>query len=218
MCGKKTVIVTGGPIYPEASALISEDDLVICADSGVDFCRANNIRIDKVYGDLDSISEEGKNYIRVKAVPLETFPVEKDMTDTELALRTVDKSTDILLICSLEGRPDHVVTNVALISRLREEGFSLIASDGITDIIPLAGTDEITIKDIFDASGKAVSLIPMCEEVTGVTTGGLYYELSDATLKFGSSYSTSNEIRAGEDSFSVSIKSGRLLVYITERV
>ncbi len=221
MCGKsltRTVVITGGPIFDEAASLILPEDKVVCADSGVDFAIANSIRPDEVYGDLDSISAEGRNFIEVSNIPLKTFPVEKDMTDTELAIRSCDPSSEILLICSLQGRPDHVLTNILLVSRLRREGRSIICSDGHTDIIPLFGKDEIHIDDVLDPSDKAISLIPVSDEVTGVSTEGLYYPLNDATIIRGSSYTNSNELAKGISSFSVSVNSGELLVVVTDKV
>ena len=221
MCSQelnKAVIITGGPIFDEAASLISPEDKVICADSGVDYALKHNIRIDQVFGDLDSISAEGQEYIKVKDIPTNVYPTEKDMTDTEIALRSVDPATDILLICSLEGRPDHVMTNIFLSSRLRKEGRSIVCSDGRTDIIPLFGEDFIHINNLIDPSSKAISLIPVSDEVTGVTTEGLYYPLSDATLVRGSSFTNSNLLSKESSSFSVSVKSGELLVVLTDRV
>ena len=75
MCSK-TVVITGGPIFPEAAKLISSEDRIICADSGVDYALSNNIRVDEVFGDLDSISASGKEYIKVKDIPLNQYPCE----------------------------------------------------------------------------------------------------------------------------------------------
>ena len=216
MCSK-SVVITGGPIFPEAAVLIAPEDRVICADSGVDYALLNNIRVDEVFGDLDSISATGKEYIKVKDIPLNQYPCEKDMTDTELAIRSTDKESDVLLICSLQGRPDHVLTNILLVSRLRSEGRSIICSDGRTDIIPLFGKDHISINGIIDPKTKAISLIPITDKVDGVTTEGLYYPLNNATIVRGSSYTNSNEISDNSGSFSVSVDKGELLVVITDK-
>lgn len=217
MCGRVTLI-TGGPIDDIASTLLTDMDKVICADGGVDFALRNSIRFGEVFGDFDSITPDAKEYIDTHDIVVHTFPVEKDMTDTELALRTISKENEILLICPLAGRIDHVMTNLNLIARLREEGYNITASDGVTDIIPLAGEDYISINGLVDASSLAISLIPLSETVTGVTTKGLYYECDNATFNFGSSYSNSNQIKNGEDGFEIEMKSGRLLVVITDCV
>ncbi|MCQ2465987.1 MAG: thiamine diphosphokinase [Clostridia bacterium] len=217
MC-KRVALITGGPIDDIASELLEQVDEVICADGGVDFALRNSIAFKEVFGDFDSITPGAKEYIDTHDIDIHTFPVEKDMTDTELALRTMSKEDDIVLICPLNGRIDHVVTNLNLIARLREEGYNITASDGLTDIIPLAGNDSISIPEVLNSDTLAVSLIPLTEEVTGVTTSGLYYECSDTSLKFGSSFSNSNKFKDGESGLKVSIKSGRLLVVITECV
>lgn len=217
MC-KRIALITGGPIPDEAALLIDDSTIVICADGGVDFALRNSIRFSEVFGDFDSITSDAKAYIDTHDIEVHTFPVEKDMTDTELALRSFSKEDEILLICSLNGRIDHVMTNLNLIAKLREEGYSITASEGLTDVIPLANKDYIRIPELFNSDSLAVSLVPLSEEVTGVTTKGLYYECSDQILKFGSSFSNSNKIKTGESGFEVSIESGRLLVVITECV
>lgn len=215
---KRLVVITGGPIFEEAADLISPDDIVYCADGGVDFALENGIRFKEVYGDLDSITPGAKAYIDSSGIPVHLFPVEKDMTDTELTLRSIDPSLEVLVLCPLQGRIDHVLGNLDLAAVLREEGRKLMLSDGKTDVIPLSGSDYIKINDIDTSTVKAVSLIPVSDTVTGVTTDGLYYELNDGTLKIGSTFSNSNELKKGADSFSVEIKSGRLLVIITDKV
>ena len=215
---RRLVVITGGPVFDEAADLISPDDIVYCADGGVDFALRNDIRFKEVYGDLDSITPDAKAYIESSDIPIHLFPVEKDMTDTELTLRSIDPSQEVLVICPLQGRIDHVLGNLDLAALLREEGRRIMLSDGRTDVIPLAGSDYIKISDIDCSKVKAVSLIPVSETVTGVTTDGLYYELSEGSLKIGSTFSNSNELKKGSSSFSVEIRSGRLLVIITDKV
>ena len=54
------------------------------------------------------------------------------------------------------------------------------------------------------------SLLPLTPEVTGVTTSGLYWELDDAALRFGSTLSVSNEMMS--DSAEIVLRSGILLI------
>lgn len=220
MCSdsQRVILITGGPLYDTAATLIDPSDYVVCADSGVDFALAHGIRISEVFGDLDSITPDGRSYIESHSIPLHVFPVEKDMTDTELALRTIDESSEVLVLCPLSGRPDHVFTNVMLITLLRSEGRSISASDGLTDFIPMTGSESFTVSGLESIPVKAVSLVPLSDTVTGVSASGLYYELSDAVLHFGSSFSNSNELAPGSDSFSVSIESGYLGVFVTPKV
>ena len=71
---------------------------------------------------------------------------------------------------------------------------------------------------MLDPSYKAISLIHVSDEVTGVTTKGLYYPLDDATIVRGSSFTNSNDLSEGSSSFSVSVNSGELLVVVTDKV
>ena len=186
---------------------------VICADSGVDAALKAGCRIDKVYGDLDSISEDGLSFIKANNIPLEVFPCEKDMTDTELVLSRVT-TPNVVLFCALKGRIDHVMANVHMCARMKLSGLNVLVTDGEAQIYFLRGGEKL----VFEASceHEMVSLLPadLSTPVTGVTTKGLYYELTDATLKFGSSLGVSNYIKAPGTFCEISIKSGIMGVYV----
>ena len=86
------IIVTGGPLPQESAKLIKElsasdeDAILIACDGGCDILARNNIVPDLVVGDMDSISEEGLDFINNNNVFIEKYPVEKDWTDSEIAL------------------------------------------------------------------------------------------------------------------------------------
>jgi thiamine pyrophosphokinase len=86
------IIVTGGPLPQESAELIKElsasdeDTALIACDGGCDILARNNIVPDLVVGDMDSISEEGLGFINSHNVFIEKYPVEKDWTDSEIAL------------------------------------------------------------------------------------------------------------------------------------
>ena len=136
-----TVVITGGPdIDLETIASVCEGaDRVICADSGAQNALLAGIRIDKVVGDLDSLSDEAKAVLKEKNITVDLYPVEKDMTDTEIAIREIPTDHEIRLISSLSGRQDHLMTNILLAVKLRGEGRDISVTDGITDMIPMSG-------------------------------------------------------------------------------
>lgn len=212
-------IITGGPnIDPIAADLALECDKVLCADSGADFAFDNHVMPEIIYGDLDSISEEGKMRIDDLNIPVEVFPCEKDMTDTELVLSTIDKSDEILLVCSLSGRIDHVMANLQIALRMHSEGYKIALTDGITDVYPMCGEDELSIDSLLYPENVVVSLVPsgMDQIVEGVTTSGLYYPLDNASINGGSSFSISNKLQDGATAFSVKIRKGNMLVVTTD--
>ena len=139
------------------------------------------------------------------------------MTDTELVLRELSHDDEIRLICSLSGRPDHMIANIMLIVKLRSEGYDITLTDGVSDVIPLVGPDKISIEGLSTEVPLNISLIPVDFEssVTGVTTTGLFYELTDATLHAGSTFSVSNTLKEGSGSFGITARSGRMAVIIT---
>ena len=219
------VIVTGGPLRIYAADVVrgflnAPDTTVIACDSGCDFLAKAGIVPSLVVGDMDSISGSGLEYIKANNISCEKYPVEKDWTDTEIALGKASKDDEIILVCPLQGRIDHVMANLGLAMKLRTEGYKITVSDGITVCFPLSGEDSAEISLRVYKDDAAVSLIPFDFDtpVTGVTTEGLYYALKDATLKAGSSYSFSNHPVEGAYSVKVSIKSGKLLLTVTKAV
>lgn len=219
------VIVTGGPLHVEAADVVSgflqaPDTTVIACDSGCDFLSKFGIVPSLVVGDMDSISDAGLEFISANNIPVEKYPVEKDWTDTEIALKKASKDDEIILVCPLSGRIDHVMANLGLAMKLRTDGYKITISDGISVCFPLSGEDSAECSLRVFKDDAAVSLIPFSFEtpVTGVTTKGLYYPLTDASLIAGSSYSFSNHPEKGAYSIKVSIKSGKLLLVVTKAV
>lgn len=211
----RIAIVTGGPVFDEASDIIREAEKIICADSGADFCIRHGIIPDEVLGDMDSISPETFEMVRSRRIPLKTYPAHKDMTDTEIALSDCPEGSEITLVCSLTGRIDHELSNLSLLIKYKEAGFDITATDGRSDIIPMSGEDKLTVEGI---EGKVfISIIPFgCDKITGVTTEGLLYPLNDYDIDSLGSLSVSNELSEGSSSFEISIKSGRALVTISK--
>lgn len=219
------VIITGGPLPVEAADVIrgyagEPDTKIIACDSGCDFLSKISIIPSVVIGDMDSITVEGIELISANNIPVEKYPVEKDWTDTEIALMKTDISDEVILVCPVAGRIDHVIANLGLVIKYRSEGWKITVTDGITVCLPLSGEDRAECS-VRSYNGEAsVSLIPCSFDtpVTGVTTEGLYYPLTDATLTAGSSFSFSNHPVEGAKMIAVSIKSGKLLLVVTKAV
>lgn len=216
------VIVTGGPLPEQAATLVkslsdsSEETVVIACDGGTDILASHNLIPDMVVGDMDSISDKGLEFIKTNNVFTEKYPVEKDWTDTEIALGKTDND-EVILVCPVSGRIDHVIGNLSLALKLKSEGKEIVITDGITCCYPLSGKDSCEVDVTGYGGNAAVSLIPcdISNPVTGVTTKGLYYPLEDAELSFGSTFSFSNHPAANADKIKVSIKSGTLMTVVT---
>lgn len=219
------VIITGGPLPEEASDVIRNfageaDTKVIACDSGCDHLAKTGIVPDVVIGDMDSITKAGLDFIKANSIPVEKYPVEKDWTDTEIALKKTGRDDEVILVCPLSGRIDHVIANLGLAVQYRSEGRDITVTDGITTCRPLTGEDRAELSITSFNGEAAVSLIPFSFDtpVTGVTTEGLYYPLTDAVLNAGSSFSFSNHPVEGAEKIAVSIRSGKLLLTVTKSV
>ena len=217
----RCIIVTGGPLRDEAAGLIkalscSEDSFLTACDSGCDFLARHDIVPDIVVGDMDSISEAGLEFIEKHDIFTERYPVEKDWTDTEIALNKAEDS-EVFLFAPVSGRIDHVIANMQLVLKLRSEGRKITMTDGITYCYPLCGEDSVEIDVSSFEESVAVSLIPWDFEcpVKGVTTKGLYYPLEDHDLVAGPSFSFSNHPVSKNAPISISIRSGRLFAVVT---
>lgn len=209
-------VITGGPLLSEAANSVV-NGYVIAADAGIDFCIKHGIAPDLALGDMDSVSVSGLEKIKSSGVPVKIYPVEKDQTDTEIAVSLIPEGNKITVICPLSGRLDHVVANLQMAGTLHAKGRDITLDDGIT-IVRFLNGDESAIFSL-DRWGddSAVSLIPLISDriITGVSTEGLYYPLDNAEIEFGKTLSFSNRPVKSAKTFKVSIREGLLGVVIS---
>ena len=208
-------VITGGPLTPEAADVIGDGE-VIAADAGIDFCIAHGIKPSFAVGDFDSVSTSGLEKIRQSGVPLKTYPVEKDMTDTEIALSLIPVDAEITVICPQSGRLDHTIGNIQLASKYHAEGRNISLDDGITSVYFVSENESVVVDLSRWGDDSSVSLVPLDKKITGVTSEGLYYPLSNGTLEFGSTLSFSNKPAKGVSKARISIAKGQLAVIVSK--
>ncbi len=212
-------VITGGPLTSKAAGVIGSGE-VIAADKGIDFCLEHGITPVLAVGDMDSVSKDGLDFINNSGIPVKTYPVEKDMTDTEIALTFIPEGNDITIVCPLSGRLDHVIANLQLAAFLHSKGKSIILDDGITEVHFLSGKESVRISLGRWGSGSSVSLIPLSfdNRVEGVVTDGLYYSLNGESIIGGSTLSFSNRPSEEALEFSVSIDNGLLAIVVSQSI
>ena len=216
------IVVTGGRLPEESAKLIkdisdsNEDTVLIACDGGCDILARHIIVPDLVVGDMDSISKEGLDFINSNNVFIEKYPVEKDWTDSEIALSKTEDD-EVILVTPDSGRLDHVIANLQLALKFKKDGKKITITDGITYCYPLSGEDSVEVDVSTLKKPVSVSLVPwdFSEPVTGVTTEGLYYPLKDAELNAGSTFSFSNHPTDENCRIAIKIKGGLLLVIVT---
>ncbi|MBI2743844.1 MAG: thiamine diphosphokinase [Chlamydiales bacterium] len=147
---------------------------LIAVDGGLNSCYMLGLVPNFIIGDLDSVQIELIS--KFETVPRKTFPKDKDKTDLELAIEHAFSlgAQKITVFGALGGRTDHTIFNVHLLSRYPNKLFFESAEEKLFTI----GKSTTLNCHV----GQTISLLPLNGPVTGITTHGLKWELSDATL------------------------------------
>ncbi len=209
----KAVLVCNGSIsdYNSLKKYIAPTDYVISVDGGAGHLRKMRIMPNILIGDFDSANSEDLKFFVDKGIETYQFPIEKDMTDSELAIeKALETGADeLLLVGAVGSRVDHSLANILLLKKLLDIGVKASIVDENNQIYMFKNSFSLQKKD-----GYKLSLIPISEKVTGVTTTGLKYKLNDATMFLGTSWGVSNEFV--EDTVTVTINEGILLVCVSK--
>jgi thiamine pyrophosphokinase len=207
------LIFTGGarPHHRVAQELITPQ-LVIAADSGWSHARAFGYVPQFLVGDLDSISADDLAEAQSLDTEIVQHSVDKDLTDTEIAVQLA-RSLKYEHIHVLSGGGDRIDHIVAMLHSLVAHTEDVV----VTAHIGQSFVHFVTPKQRFQAKcspGTTVSLIPLGGSARGVRSEGLKWNLSRETLHSFASRGVSNYTTA--DSFSVSLRTGVLAVFITQ--
>jgi thiamine pyrophosphokinase len=203
------VIVASAPdlyITPYLAAIDSAN-LLIAADGGALPLLAEERWPDLVIGDLDSIDAPALARLEQRGVAIMRHPRAKDETDLELALlHAAERGADqIDVLGALGGRWDHTLANVALLALPELVGRRVRLLADRQTLFLVRGTAALE-----GQRGDTVSLLPLTGVAEGVTTAGLQYPLSDATLSFDRARGVSNVLL--DPPGRVSLRAGLLLV------
>ena len=165
-----TCYVIGASPFTESFSP-DETDFVIAADGGQQPLARMGILPQLVVGDFDS-SEVPAD------IPYVRHPVEKDDTDTALAIREgISRGFETFIFYGCTGgRPDHTFANVQTLYHLAREGMhGFLVGDG------MIGTVVVDRTLSFCPKGN-VSVFSLTDESFGVSIEGLKYSLCDARL------------------------------------
>jgi thiamine pyrophosphokinase len=205
----RAVVVAGAQIAGDLDReMISSADWLVAVDGGADTLARMGLTPQMLVGDFDSISPRTRADLEAGGVELVMLPVAKDETDTEAALRlVVERGADDIVVFGALGGPrlDHLVGNLLLLTSpwLADRRLRLV--DDRHEAF-LAHRHAV----IPGSAGDTVSLLPLTPEVHGVTTGGLLYVLSNATLHQSATRGVSNVMTGPEAR--VTHGDGRLLI------
>lgn len=171
---KQAVLLAAGPILHPESLNIPPEAFLVCADGGYRYAQALGRKPDLILGDFDSAPSPETS------VPKLTFPVEKDDTDTMLAIKELcRRGFDRLTIYGgTHGRLDHTIANLQSLSWAARHGLEAELVDETNRArVFLPGRYEI-LKEGY----PHFSLFSLSEESRGITLSGCYYPCRDLTL------------------------------------
>ncbi|MGN7469189.1 thiamine diphosphokinase [Brevibacillus sp. SAFN-007a] len=204
----RILLFAGGKLGDWAIRHIREDDWLVGVDRGALFLVRHGFTPHLSIGDFDSVTAEEMAEIERHSLHVSSCdPVNKDLTDTEMALHWCirQKPGDIVLLGVLGSRFDHTLANVHLLRKALLEKTSCCIIDERNEIRLVDSHCRIE-QDHF----AHVSLLPLTSEVTGITLRGFMYPLENATLHIGDTLGISNVLT--EKTGTIDVGTGQLLV------
>ena len=199
-------ILLGGDVVvtPRLSRQL-EGARVIAADSGMKHAHALGLVPELWTGDFDSVDDEIRK--QHPQVPVEQFPIEKDLTDGEIAIEAALSrgATELILVGAFGGaRADHAFLHLAAGLRLAEAGTTCLLTSGVQEGVPL-----LPGAARFDYGESTLFSILAFSDLAGLTLAGAKWPLENREVRFGSSLTLSNEVSG---TLSVRLGSGRAML------
>lgn len=193
-----------GPTSAQWDRLNSTYDLLVAADSGLTTAEKAGLRPDWIVGDMDSLQHKE----RLSLYPPErvlVYPVDKDFTDTELALNLLwEKGCDeVWIVGGGGGRLDHTLALRALFDRNPFPHRWVTARE---DIWLVSASFEKTVD-----RGSMVSIFPAGDGPWRIESQGLTWPLNGLSWSRGF-FGISNTAKTG--TFALRVLEGRFLVIL----
>ncbi|HCA68927.1 MAG TPA: thiamine diphosphokinase [Lachnospiraceae bacterium] len=212
----KVLIITGGSIDEAFLKNCVENNKyteIIAVDHGLMAADRLNLPLNHIVGDFDSVSEHILQKYKDSIVPIKTFPMEKDKTDTQIAIEMAlsHKAASIHLIGATGSRLDHTLANLHLLLLPLEKQVPACILDTNNKIYLKRESFTLQRKK---QHGTYVSFLPFHSDVYGLTLEGFKYPLDRIHLAAGESLCISNEIV--EEEAIVSFTKGILAVFETK--
>lgn len=180
---------------------------VVAVDGGVRHLAPLGLAPDLIVGDLDTAPAGVVERWERRGVQVLRYPPEKDEIDLELAMAAVPRPRRLLVVGALGGRDDMALANVFCLSPWARKGTRVELLDPRQPGWLLGpGRHRLSLTQGI----SRVSLLPLTDEVTGLSSRGLAWALRGDTLDRESGRGLSNEPTAG--TVSLAFVTGVLLV------
>jgi thiamine pyrophosphokinase len=186
--------------------------VVIAADGALDHALAAGLTPAGLVGDLDSVTPAGLAWAEAHAT-IDRHPVDKDRTDTELALRMAAQlNPDRLIMIGAGDRLDHQLAAIGALGQPSVTHVPIIEGWWGTQHLrvvhgPGQGTVEVAV-------GTTVSLLALHGPCEGVSISGVRWPLASADLASLVGLGVSNVATSAR--VDVRVSSGVLTVIVNE--
>jgi thiamine pyrophosphokinase len=203
------VLAGGDPVDERLLGALPPAATVIAADSGLDQAARLGLAVDLVIGDFDSVDAAALAAAKDAGAAIEPYPVDKDYTDLELAVRAAGSrgAQRVVVVGGWGGRIDHALANLLLLGSVEYAPLHLEAIGPGGRLIAIHDRAELA-----GAPGDLVTLLAVGKPARGVRTAGLKYPLRGETLEPGSTRGVSNELTSA--TATVEIEHGTLLAVL----
>jgi len=216
---KLGVVFTGGegPGPQTIKELLGDltDVLIAAADSGLALAEAAGIKPDWIAGDMDSLDNRNRlsHYPKEKVI---CYPVDKDYTDTEIALALLWEKgcKDAWIVGGGGGRLDHIFGIRDLFERARYPVRWITANEDIYCVdgeSAESGAEQNNCLRLAIKQGKLVSVFPLGNGPWKAGSKGLKWDLGGVHWERGlfglSNVAINNEIE-------INVKQGRFMVIL----
>jgi thiamine pyrophosphokinase len=224
MSKKLGVIFTGGegPEPQTIKGLLDREVLIVAADSGLTLAESAGIIPDWIVGDMDSLNNSSSldRYPKEKVI---RYPVDKDYTDTEIALALLWEKDckNAWIIGGGGGRLDHIFGIRDLFERGRYPCRWITANEDIYCVDgkgalggALGGAESGSNNNrlrLAIKQGKLVSVFPLGNGPWKAQSKGLKWDLGKARWERGL-FGLSNVAIA--DEIEINVKQGRFMVIV----
>ncbi|MGM0639995.1 MAG: thiamine diphosphokinase [Thermotogota bacterium] len=181
-------------------------DVNIASDSGIKIYKKLNIIPDYLIGDLDSANERDILWAKDNNVEILKYPSQKDEIDSELSIMKAQQlGCEKVYLSSVTGsRIDHTLAGIYLLGKYSNLDPEIIEEKYNIGIVK----DKKNIMTNIDDSW---AILPLGEDLEGLTLKGFKYNLFEQKLDKYDSIGVSNQ--AKEEIISISLKKG-IVVYI----
>ena len=193
----RALIFANGVLPDDAAALrlVQPGDLLIAADGGAAHIKRLGLKPHLLVGDLDSLSPDDVEALAASGTDVRRFPVEKNETDLELAIRAAHNMgcREMVVVAGMGGRMDQSLANLYLLLQPMLASLAVRMDDGCLEAMWIRHRVVL-----HGRAGDTVSLLPMLGQVEGIVTQHLRYPLHGETLYPEKSRGISNEMSGDE--------------------